>query len=645
MPIAPGIFVGKATKDALIGRLAAPIFEGVKKAREGKDPMSKVAGELLPANVLELSMEAIPGLGLIPGSVGPKVARAWKSLSEVKLGDSMRKMAQVIDDIVGMNLSKVDHADILESITKSNIDSGLQIDLDFIMIEAEEIAKSRGGKSGVTLEQKLGKGTKTAGARGLDIPPESIQVSKATKEAIAPSKFSIVEDLGPTKKPSIVGSTSLQKKALKDFAEELKSNKNFPQDLSTKQLENILQNPDLPDASKGIIREVLDRRKKGTAGGRPKKSDLMNKMEGLSKSMDEVKKLGLHKKLEGMIDVPKGGIDFAGMHVDELRKLLDDPGIGKNVKDEIRKHVKSVDKDVVQLKLDKLKDKAHFAKEGKPTVKGKSIKPPIMMQEAEKLAEEANNLNKKIFNGTISSAEERRLVEIRKEMSKIIDARQKDILKKEIKKPLTGPVKSDKLGPVKNIRTEEIVDLLKGRGPKKIEDMSAKELDKLLDQLDQKIGSSQSGNAPAEELMDKAGDLWASKTGKALDSDFLKKVEEGNKKIDDFLKKQNALTKGMKDIEKGKNPTVKGKALEDVEDLVDQGLINENTAKSLKIKPGQTTATRKEAEFIIKKHGWKPTDPTAFEQTGEGVKGTDFLSELGDKQSYDLKTLMEWLGY
>jgi hypothetical protein len=54
--------------------------------------------------------------------------------------------------------------------------------------------------------------------------------------------------------------------------------------------------------------------------------------------------------------------------------------------------------------------------------------------------------------------------------------------------------------------------------------------------------------------------------------------------------------------------------------------------------------TRNEVIQILKQHGWEPTSPTAA-LDGEWCEGTDFDSEMGISEWYDLQAIRDWLGY
>ena len=59
----------------------------------------------------------------------------------------------------------------------------------------------------------------------------------------------------------------------------------------------------------------------------------------------------------------------------------------------------------------------------------------------------------------------------------------------------------------------------------------------------------------------------------------------------------------------------------------------------------RVTVSRAWALKIIEEHGWLPTSPTAFEQNGAGVEGSDFDSEMGVKDAYLASDIFDWLGY
>ena len=59
----------------------------------------------------------------------------------------------------------------------------------------------------------------------------------------------------------------------------------------------------------------------------------------------------------------------------------------------------------------------------------------------------------------------------------------------------------------------------------------------------------------------------------------------------------------------------------------------------------RVTVTRAFALKIIEEHGWGPTTPTAVEQNGAGVEGSDFDSEMGVKDAYLAASIYDWLGY
>ena len=63
------------------------------------------------------------------------------------------------------------------------------------------------------------------------------------------------------------------------------------------------------------------------------------------------------------------------------------------------------------------------------------------------------------------------------------------------------------------------------------------------------------------------------------------------------------------------------------------------------IREERVTVTRARALAIIKEHGWGPTTPTAIEQNGAGVEGSDFDSEMGVKDAYLAADIFDWLGY
>ena len=59
----------------------------------------------------------------------------------------------------------------------------------------------------------------------------------------------------------------------------------------------------------------------------------------------------------------------------------------------------------------------------------------------------------------------------------------------------------------------------------------------------------------------------------------------------------------------------------------------------------RVTVSRAFALKSIKEHGWGPTTPTAVEQNGAGVEGSDFDSEMGVKDAYLASDIFDWLGY
>jgi hypothetical protein len=63
------------------------------------------------------------------------------------------------------------------------------------------------------------------------------------------------------------------------------------------------------------------------------------------------------------------------------------------------------------------------------------------------------------------------------------------------------------------------------------------------------------------------------------------------------------------------------------------------------IREERVTVTRARALAIIKEHGWGPTTPTAIEQNGAGVEGSDFDSEMGILDTYLAADIFDWLGY
>ena len=63
------------------------------------------------------------------------------------------------------------------------------------------------------------------------------------------------------------------------------------------------------------------------------------------------------------------------------------------------------------------------------------------------------------------------------------------------------------------------------------------------------------------------------------------------------------------------------------------------------IREERVTVSRAHALKIIKEHGWGPTTPTAVEQNGAGVEGSDFDSEMGILDAYLAASIYDWLGY
>ncbi len=51
-----------------------------------------------------------------------------------------------------------------------------------------------------------------------------------------------------------------------------------------------------------------------------------------------------------------------------------------------------------------------------------------------------------------------------------------------------------------------------------------------------------------------------------------------------------------------------------------------------------------QAFAIVESHGFKIDEPTAVKD-GEWVKGSDFLSEFGQRGYYTLSEVRDWLGY
>ncbi|MAH51558.1 hypothetical protein CMI37_37425 [Candidatus Pacearchaeota archaeon] len=76
------------------------------------------------------------------------------------------------------------------------------------------------------------------------------------------------------------------------------------------------------------------------------------------------------------------------------------------------------------------------------------------------------------------------------------------------------------------------------------------------------------------------------------------------------------------------------------------GLLDVDTVMSLGLSMKPLYIRKKKALDILRKHSVSPdTDMTVDGATGASVKGTSFLSELGDKDTYSVKDLFEWLGY
>ena len=63
------------------------------------------------------------------------------------------------------------------------------------------------------------------------------------------------------------------------------------------------------------------------------------------------------------------------------------------------------------------------------------------------------------------------------------------------------------------------------------------------------------------------------------------------------------------------------------------------------IREERVTVSRARALAIIKEPGWAPTSPTAIEQNGAGVEGSDFDSEMGILDAYLAADIFDWLGY